>query len=241
MIKRVLILPDVHLTGEGYSPSYSLAKTFVKDIRPDEIILLGDFLDCTSLSHWIENKTLLLENKRYLLEIGNANEELDYLQKYSKKVTYLEGNHENWVQQYIEKHPMLEGMLEIPLRLELKERNIEWFPLNELYRVGKMYFLHGDTTVKYHASKMLQDYGCCLCYGHTHTAQTAQMNMKMQEPIMAYGLGCLCSHEPHYMKGKHARWIDQVGIMEYDENGNFNLTPINITAGQFIWEGKEYK
>jgi hypothetical protein len=67
------------------------------------------------------------------------------------------------------------------------------------------------------------------------------LNMKMQKPIMAYGLGCLCNHAPEYMKNKPANWLNQFGVMEQDSRGVFNLYPVNITEGQFIYNGKRYK
>tara|TARA_Y100000310_G_scaffold155934_1_gene155373 strand:+ start:366 stop:1010 length:645 start_codon:yes stop_codon:yes gene_type:complete len=210
--------------------------------RWDEIILLGDFMNCDSLSHWNENKKRTMENKRYIEECEQANEELTYIQACGKKVTYLEGNHENWVEQYIEHKPELEGELELPKKLELKKRKISWHPLNTLYPKGKAYFTHGSYTHKYHTSKHLYTFGCSIIYGHVHQAQSFQLNMKMQEPIMAWSIGCLCSHSPDYLKGRHANWIDGFGVLETNKKtGNFNFYNVNITDGRFIYQGKEWR
>jgi predicted phosphodiesterase len=236
MIERTVILPDVHLTDSGYAFPYGLVKKFIKGYKPDEIIILGDFMDNISLSHWIEDKKRPMEGRRYKKECEVANRELDFLQANSKKVVYLEGNHEFWTEMYLDKNPNMCGILEIPIVLDLKERGIRYLHINKLYKKGKIYFTHGCYATKYHANKMLQTYGCCICYGHTHNAQTHMMNMKMQEPIMAYGLGCLCDHAPFYLRNRPANWINQFAVMESDEKG-FNLTPINITRKRFIWGG----
>ena len=242
MLLRILIIPDVHLEENTYAYPYELVKKFIKVYKPHETILLGDFMDCTSISHWVEDKRLLLENKRYCNEIGLANDELDYIQKYSKRVVYIEGNHENWIPQYIEKYPQFQGLLELTERLELTQRDIPFIPLNKLYKVGHMSFTHGCYTDKYHAKKHLEIYGCCLCYGHTHKAQTHTWKIGESEPIMSYGLGCLCSHSPSYLKNKPSSWIDQFAIMECDhDTGYFNLLPINITNNQFIYDGAVFK
>lgn len=102
MIERIVVLPDVHLTESGGAQPYVVAKKLIREMKPHEIILLGDFMDCLSVSHWIDDKRQLLENKRYLQECGMANTELDWLQKQCKEMVYLEGNHENWVVQYKE-------------------------------------------------------------------------------------------------------------------------------------------
>jgi hypothetical protein len=183
-----------------------------------------------------------MESKRYLKEVGFANEQLDYIQKHSKHVVYVEGNHENWSFQYVERYPELQGMVEIPVRLELEKRSIEWIPLNSLYRVGHMAFTHGLYTNNYHAKKHLDVFGCCLCYGHTHRAMTHTWKLAEQEPIMAYGLGCLCDHSPQYLRGRPSSWIDQFAIMYTDtDTKQFNLIPINITNNQFIYDGVVFK
>ena len=83
--------------------------------------------------------------------------------------------------------------------------------------------------------------GCNVCYGHSHSTQTAMMNMRMLKPHQAYALGCLCGHSPDYMKGKPSNWINQFAIMYTGSKGNFNLYPINIINGEFIFNNKLYK
>ena len=236
---KIIVLPDVHMTTE-IPKEYELVKKFIAEQNPDEIILLGDFMDCSSLSHWNESKSRAMEGQRWNKEVKLANKELDFLQEHTNKITYLEGNHENWVEQYIDKHPEMEGLIEIPKKLKLKKRNITWYKYNTLYQVGNLYFTHGCYTGKYHAAKHLQSFGCNIVYGHAHNTQTAMMNMRMQEPHMAYGLGCLCDHSPEYMHGRPANWINQVCVVYVNDKGNFNVYPINIIDCTFIWEGKEY-
>ena len=122
MIEKILVLPDVHLTQDSYSNYYGMVKNFMRDFKPHETIILGDFMNCDSLSHWNENNKKELEDKRYQKECDFANQELDYIQRYSRRVVYLEGNHEYWVYQYLEKNPNLIGSLEIPKKLFLMNR-----------------------------------------------------------------------------------------------------------------------
>lgn len=240
-IKKVIILADVHLTQE-VPDEYKVVKKFIKSEKPDEIVLLGDYMDIESLSAWDRDKRMLMEGRRHKIECDVANRELDFLQKYAKKVTFLEGNHEWRVRRYLEKNPEMIGMIELPMMLNLEKRGINWYPINELYDIGKMSFTHGIYTTKYHANKHLSMYGCNICYGHKHEAQTYLMNMKMQKPYMAYAMPCLCDKQPDYMQGKPTNWINGFGIMYVDEQtGEFNLYPVMIVNKQFIWEGKKYE
>lgn len=242
MVERILILPDVHLTQEGYTQVYATVKRFLRYFKPHETILLGDFMDCLSLSAYDTHHKKTFEGKRFHLECEVASNELDYISEHSRRVTWLEGNHEYRVEKKILENPQEnEGDLEIPIRLSLMKRNIKWVKMNQLYPVGNCYFTHGMWINGNHAKKHVTSLGCCICYGHTHNAQTYQLNMKMQEPFMAYGLGCLCNHEPFWLKGRHANWINQFATMYYNtKSGNFNLQPVNVIEGGFIYNNKQF-
>jgi len=237
---KIIVIPDVHLTTD-VPEEYEVVKRFIADQKPDEVILLGDFMDCSSLSHWNDSKSRSMEGQRWNKEIKVANKELDFLQEHASKVSFLEGNHENWVEQYVEKHPEMEGLIEIPMKLKLKKRGIQWHKYNDLYQVGNLHFTHGCYTGKYHAAKHLQSFGCNIVYGHSHSTQTAMMNMKMQDTHMSYGLGCLCDHKPEYMKNRPANWINQFAVVYINTEGDFNVYPVNITNNKFMFEGKQYE
>ena len=240
MIERILVLPDVHLTAK-VPKEYKVVKPFIKDFKPHRTILLGDFMDCESVSHWIKDKARLIEGKRYKQECLTAQKELNYINKHSKKVIWLEGNHENWVEQYVDKHPEMEGLIEIPEVMNLDSKQIDWIPQDEIYCIGHLNFIHGWYTTKYHAAKHLDAMGDCVIYGHTHLPQSFSKNMALHKEIMGYGLGCLCGKAPEYMRGRFANWINQFAVIYHDTlTGNFNLYPINVIDYSFIWNGKRY-
>lgn len=240
VIKRVIIIPDAHLTDET-PKDYEAIKPFIKMFKPDKIILLGDFMDVASLSAWDLDKKRVMEGKRIKNEIAQANIELNYLAKYCPEIIYLEGNHEDRIERYLDKNPEVEGMIELKDQLRLSERKIKWIKMNDLYKLGDMYFTHGMYTNVGHARKHLQALGCNITYGHTHSTQTALQNMAMQKPYMSYALGTLGDKAPSYMKNRPSNWINQFAIFYYcDKTGHFNLYPINIIKGRFIWNGTEY-
>lgn len=244
MIKSAIILPDVHLTEE-LPKDYLPVREFIKEFKPNKVILLGDFMDVSSLSAWDMDKKRLMEGRRFKKEVDTANNELDFLQKYTKDkeegVVYLFGNHESRTEKYLDKNPEMEGMMELPEQLRLKERGIPWLVYNKLYKLGQMYFTHGMYTNKYSAAKHLQTLGCNITYGHQHGTQTYMQNMAMQEPYMAYALGTLGDKAPDYLQGRPANWISQFAVFYWDtNNGQFNLYPINIIKNKFLWNGKEY-
>lgn len=240
MIEKIVVIPDAHVSTST-SKEYKVVKKFIKEFKPNKIILLGDFMDVSALSHWDMDKKRLIEGKRYKKEIEAVNRELDYLQEYSDEIVYIEGNHEDRVERYLDTNPEVEGLLEVQDLLKLKERNIKWISINKTYRVGHMYFTHGMYANANTAKRTLMAFGCNICVGHTHRPQVETLNMVMQRPTMSYVLGCLCDKSPDYLNDKPSSWINQFAVMYNDtRTGKFNLYPINIIDSQFIWEGKSY-
>lgn len=240
VIKSVIIIPDAHLTDEA-PKDYNAIKPFIKLFKPDKIILLGDFMDVSSLSAWDMDKKRKMEGRRFKNEIFRANLELNYLEKYTKEIIYIEGNHEDRIERYLDKNPEMEGMIELSDQLRFKHRKLIWVKMNDFYKLGSMRFTHGMWTSKYHANKHLIEIGKNICYGHTHKTQTAFQCQALADPIMAYGLGTLGDKKPDFMKNRPSNWSNQFAIYYYcEKTGYFNLYPINIIKGSFIWNGTQY-
>jgi len=242
-MEKILLLFDCHLTTKATKQYRLVVNKFLPWYKPDEVILGGDFMDCASLSHWICNMGLRLEGKRYKKELEFAKKEIVKIFKHTKRITWLEGNHENWVAQYVERNPQLEGMMAISNHIDFNKYHINWIPMNHLYhrgKRGKIYFTHGLYTGKYHARQHVESLGCNIVYGHKHSAQTYQVNMKMQKPYMGYSIGCLCGFAPEYLKNRPSGWINQFAICELNDS-IFNLTPVNIINNQFIYGGKLWR
>jgi len=245
MIRKGVALFDVHLTQGALPRPYVAAKKFVSNHlgkkKWDLIVIGGDFMNMDSLSHWDRDKRRKMENKRFFQETMRARKELDDLRYHTKDMVYLEGNHENWVEQYIDRNPEMEGMIELPKQLELEAKKVDWIPMNELYKVGHLYFTHGMWTNKYFAAKHIQELGCNIVIGHKHQEQTFSSSAKMQKPIKAWGIGCLCDSAPHYMKGKPTNWSDGFAVFYWDDKtGDFNMYPVTMVKNKFLFEGKRY-
>jgi predicted phosphodiesterase len=242
-VKRIVAMFDCHLTTSSSRPFDLVVESFLPDYKPDEVVLGGDFMSCESLSHWNDNKRLSMESKRWADELSFADEKLRLIQKSTDKITWLKGNHEDWVEQYVEQYPQLKNKIELENNLSFDTYNVDFVPLNELYCIGKnakLYITHGMYTGLYHAKKHLDSLGCNIMYGHLHTTQTFMHNIRMHDPYQAWAVGCLCDMNQPYLKGKQPNWIHQVAIIEYTDD-LFNVQLINIINNSFIFNGKVYK
>lgn len=244
--KKVVALFDIHIPN---NISLEGIYNFLTDERPDILILGGDFMDMQSLSHWAMagGKKLTLEGKRYQKECNEARSVLDRLRSCVGKgceIVYLEGNHEDWVNQYIDRNPEMEGIINLPLMLDLEGRNIKWIPFksgSNFYKVGKLYYTHGEYTVDNHAKKMLQVWNCNIRYGHMHQHSTVTRTSKkgIGDMHKAISVPCLCK-EGDYMIGRSNNWSHGFHIAYVKPSGNFYEYVVPIIDGAFYFNGKLY-
>ena len=243
VVKRVLVLPDIHFPLHDV---YSLGavESFMDDFRPTHLIYLGDQLQMDSVSHWLKDKRGALEGQRLLADYAGFNQILDRhvsMVPDAKVILFL-GNHEDWVRQYIDVHPEVEGMLEVEHGLRLRERGFTVVPLGQAYRIGKLWYMHGHITTDHHSKATVLAYRRNIRYGHVHDIQyyTAISPLDVNDKISAGSIGCLCNVNPHYMLGKPNRWVHGFSVAYIQPNGNFNDYTIQIVGGKFTFNGKTY-
>jgi predicted phosphodiesterase len=245
-IRTAVLLPDIHYP-EHSVVSMNLVKKLIKDIKPDEIIYQGDNLDMGVISHWNLDKKRKVELKRLKQDYSGFEKEiLDPIEALAGKKTkfvWLNGNHEDWANQYLDKNPELEGIIEPEICLNLKERGYEIVPYNNIYKLGKLNIIHGYYHNKYHADKTLGVFEESICYGHMHSPQMQSKTKPMDSSDFhaAYGLPCLCDLSPDYMKNRPNAWVHGFGVVYIMPDGSFNLYPIIIINNKFIFQGKLYE
>ena len=247
MVEKTFVFSDIHFPNHD-EKALSCAEKIMADLQPDRVIYIGDNMDMEPVSHWIEDKKRVVENKRLIREYELWNKVLDRHTKLAgkrlKEVVYFEGNHENWVQQYLDKHPEVEGLLEVPKNLEFdKRKKFKWIKLNHFYNLGKLKVCHGLYQNKYHANKMLENLGTSVLYGHTHDVQVQTFSSiaDVHQKHQAMSIGTLSSKTPDYMFNRPNRWMHSCAVVYTDVNGHFNAYIINIINGKAMFNGKLYR
>lgn len=219
---------------------------FAKDFKPDEIILGGDMLDCGLISHHNHGKPGATEGLKLRADATELQDALltplECLG--AKKLVYIEGNHEAWLNQLIEAIPTLEGLLELDNILDLS--NWKVIPQGGQYDLGKLTFLHGDTVTggEHVAKQAVINYERSVRFGHFHgfSAYTKSTPTDTKNPKTGMSIGCLCRKGPGYGKNKPNKWSNGFLYGYVDNAGYFNDYPITIIDGRFIApSGKLYK
>jgi len=95
--RRVVLLPDIHYPYQDQN-CLNAVFHFLKWFKPDELVLLGDAMDMTAVSHWLEksNKRRQKENLRLRKSYDNFDRDVllkleKILPKWCVKV-YMGGN-----------------------------------------------------------------------------------------------------------------------------------------------------
>lgn len=226
--------------------------TFIQDFKPRLAILGGDQLNCGPISHWLKDKKRAQEGVRWTEEVAGFDKELlmpleAALPRGAEKV-WLDGNHCDWVNDLLDKHPELDdksgSVIHHANLLCLKRRGWHYLPQGSIYRKGHLHFMHGDTIGGQHVAKQaVEKYGRNVRFGHHHTFQTYTTVAAADERDRKTGIAvpCLGHLNPSYLEGKPSRWIQGFNFGFIQSDGTYADYVAIATNGRFTIHGKTYK
>jgi hypothetical protein len=257
--KRVIV-PDSH--GANIDPD--ACRAFLADlqiIRPAEIVLLGDHLDCGG---WLAKHHTLgfVPETGYSYEddVSACNQFLDEIQRRAPqaKTWYIEGNHEQRVAKWVIKETLsnrkdAEGLMRVygpRYKLGLDQRGIEWIDRGERYhglqrpgciRLGKCIFTHGKACGVNAARSTLGQFGSNVCFGHTHRIAVATKESADEPTLAAWSFGCLCRRMPLYYDTNPTDWSHGYGLQIVEPGGRFFTIQVPIIEGASLLQALELK
>lgn len=245
-IRPVVVLPDPHVPKQDPRTDAAV-RSYITDNAWAEWVCLGDLNDFDAINYHTRSQIRKIYGKTIRRQYDASN---DYLDLHAAavngaKMTLIEGNHDFWIERYIDEFPQLEGSLEVSTELRLEERGINWvrsWSKGATHRIGHATFIHGEYTNKYHAAKTVQAYGTNVIYGHAHDVQSHAVERKGDNAtVMGQSLGCLCLYDQDYMRNKPNRWQQAFGVYYFLPNGYFTQYVVRIFDHQFVApNGKVY-
>lgn len=245
-IQKTILLPDIHY------PHYEqrvmdAVDEFIIDYDPDELVYMGDQITLDCISSWNKRKPLLKEGQRLLKDYDDFNyhvlEHHENMTRPGIRRTFMIGNHEQRVEWYCQEHPELQGLIDLEHHLKLEDRGYEVIPYNGVHEIGHLNVIHGYYWNKYHAAKTLDVFEGNVVYAHVHNPQmyTKVSPIDKKGYHTATGLGCLCNIAPEYKRGAPTTWVNGFAIVEHlPATGMYNLYPITIIEGSFMYNGRYY-
>ena len=140
--------------------------------------------------------------------------------------------------QFLDRNPTIEGMIELETALKLKERGYEYYGLNEPFRLGKVVFVHGLYTVAHHAKKHVIEYGQNVVYGHVHSHQKYTKS-NLDNYHSAESVPCLCELKKPFLKNGPTAWSHGFAVLYLFKEG-FHLDVVPINRGVCVFNGRIY-
>jgi predicted phosphodiesterase len=236
MGKVVGVISDIHLPLHD-RPALMGAASYLKERDIDMLILNGDILDCSNLTRHSQRKAM---RYTWSQELEVARAFFSSLRVLFPKIPilYLEGNHENWVKQYLVRQaPQLSGDYELEKVLGLDQHDIQWLPEDRVVKYGKLYIMHGHQLriggSMNVAEKVLRKAGVNVMCGHWHQQAYYEKKNLVDEIHACWINGALCDLHPDYMPyNNHGHGLAIVELLDGD--GTFNVTQRKVINGRVI-------
>jgi UDP-2,3-diacylglucosamine pyrophosphatase LpxH len=247
--RQGILLPDIH-HPEYSSKAFRAALSYIKK-NADQIewvVLMGDNMNCENISRHTKGKPRLRQQGGFQKDLDRFNEDIlipieQAISKKTKKIFML-GNHEDWLEQWLDENPEFEGSVSFDKCLSLKKRGWEVVPQGSYYRIGKAYVIHGDQigSGMFVAKKLVDSYCSTAIMGHVHTAAmfTKVSDIKRDDKWIGYTLPTLGTCAPKYAKGRPNAFINGFGIVEVQENDFINVYIPIVFKGKFSYGGEVY-
>jgi UDP-2,3-diacylglucosamine pyrophosphatase LpxH len=240
-LRRICFWPDTHAPFHD-KLAVACALRIAKDFNPDELVFVGDFFDCYSVSRFDKDpsKTFSLLKD----EIGPGIELLKKIHTtiQPKKTVFLMGNHEQRIISYANRSASrLSYLVNAANILEIPE-GWTFLPYEQAggYRIGSLLVRHKTYQNQHVCHKSLQRSGVSLLFGHTHRVQMASVKTLDGKTHFAYSIGWLGDEKKaaEYMDIS-PDWAHAIAL-GYFLGNNHQIEIIGIKNGRAIYHGKAY-
>ena len=226
---------------------------FLKDHRPwDVVIFGGDTWDLDYLSHWNSNRFEDIGHNRIEDYVNKEARDIYHLIKLVKDASkartiyYFEGNHENFLWQYQEKHQKLNKQT-LDQWLRFNELGITLIPVHGVLKIGKNIAIrHGEcyrtmnpaqqSIVKSHRTNFL-------FHWHKYIVWPGYSDADVTEKLQAYCLPGMCNVcAMEFMRNQPNNWSCGFARLYVKPSGKFTpcVVPMSL-QGHFIYNGVEYE
>lgn len=243
-IERAIVANDFHYPFHD-PRMVTLWQKFIKDLKPDTIIINGDLLDCWELSDFDKNPRDESKFKKEI-EIGQkffSDLRYEFPQAH---IVYVYGNHEYRLQKYLVRHAAaISELLSLEELLKLDSVNVEISNsgLREsFYQYGQLFVSHFNKVSQHGgwtAKQLVDKYGVSIIHGHTHRVGSTIRATLDGRWLGGWDNGCLCDLKPTYVLAPN--WCHAFSIVNKWPDGRFQVIQIPVIKYKFCWGDKMYQ
>jgi hypothetical protein len=240
-----LLLGCVHVPGHNHAMLEGILK-LIPEIKPQGLILMGDFLDLNSLSGHDRGRFTAIKGLTLDQEYKDGNMVLDRLlaelPKEADKV-YLYGNHEDRWNRYMSDIQNAKTPLPSPTEaLLLKERGFNVFERwsSDYITLGShLEVLHGQYYNTHCAKQHIDKFRGSVAFVHTHRIQ---MYVEGKTAGFNIGWGGDVNHPffNYAERGTKGQWQNGFALVQIDKQGDYFVQQIFVHNNKFYYNGKQY-
>jgi Icc-related predicted phosphoesterase len=240
-LEKILLIPDTHVPYHDRK-AFELVLKVGKVLKPQHVIVGGDFIDNYSVSSHDKNPNRALKLKE---EVEETIKELKRIKDIgAKNNVFLGGNHEDRLERYLmQKAPELYNIISTPKILELDKMGFKYVPYKQTYKIGKLGTTHdlGKAGRTAHL-KALDDYQNNIAIFHTHRigyAIEGDVEGNRHVGAMLGWLGDVNAVDYKHRAMAQKEWALGFGIAYLNpKTGVVYLTPVPIIEYTCLIEGK---
>lgn len=238
-VERILFVPDCHVPFED-AKAWDLMMSVAKALRPEHIVILGDFADMWAVSAHDKSPSRRENLESEMKAVAMRLDEVDALGARNK--IYCEGNHcERLTRHITQRAPELFDFVSYPKIQRLEERGWRWVPYREHAKIGKMFVTHdlGQAGMYAH-NRARSTMGGNVVIGHVHRMGIAYAGTAEGTGHVSAAFGWLGDAEQakYLPAAKRAEWQLGFGLgyMEPD-TGHVHLQAVPIVDYRCVVEG----
>lgn len=243
-LEKILLIPDTHVPYHD-KKAFDLVLKVGKFLKPDHVIVGGDFIDNYTVSSHDKNPNRSLKLKE---EVDATINELKRIKALNaSNCVFLQGNHEDRLERYLmQKAPELFNIISTPSILKLKELGFKYVPYKQIYKLGKLALTHdlGKAGRTAHM-KALDDYQNNIAIFHTHRlgyAIEGDVEGTKHVGTMLGWLGDVEQVDYKHRAMANKEWALGFGIGYLDKTtNNVYVVPVPIVNYTCLVEGKLIK
>jgi hypothetical protein len=249
---RGLILPDMHYAPAGDASggideaAEAVGLRAARLIKPDFMVNLGDAGEWDKAGAWawkrrkrppLEFQLPMIQKEAEAVRAGLS--KWDKALPSKTKRIFLCGNHDAWLDNFVEENPFLPEYKPEQL-MRLADFGFEYHPYGEYVKVAgedvDLWAYHGGHwSGQNHTRDHVRNLGKSVMYGHVHDAETST-GRTLGGPVTAWSMGCLCKLTKPFLKGRPTNWKHGFGVVTVHDNGTFQVEFVPIANGvSSVW------
>jgi len=220
----VMALPDLHIPYHD-EPALGCVLKAHEFLKPKRTVILGDWLDAEAFKTY--DRKSLVEKQAYDFkadEVDPCNELLDKLQKNTKLLVYIEGNHEARIEKTAARadnqgFASVYSLVSPKNLLSVGRKNFIWIPYHKKlshYKITpELWAFHGWSHSKHVAETHLNYLmSVSAIFGHVHRQQCAVRRNKVTDRLVkAWTPGCLSKLQPLWDTQTPTDWVHGFSII----------------------------